>query len=214
MKRSFLLLMLSLSLFALACQKSNKLPIYGPREAVTKTDANGKQVIDTLYKTIPEFTFHNQDSVETSSKVLDNHIYVADFFFTSCSTICPIMHRNMKTLYDEYFNYDEVKFLSFTIDYKYDKPSKLKKYAEKLGVEYPKWIFMHGPKKEIYDLAERDYLVAVGEDSNDKDGYIHQGWLVLIDKEKRIRGAYDGTDDKQVQKLKEDMAILINEYKN
>ncbi len=212
MKKLLLLLVISFSLLSLGCQQADRLPIYGPREAVSKTNANGQVVIDTLYKTIPNFTFLNQDSVATPSTVLDNHIYVADFFFTTCSTICPIMHRNMKTLYDEYFNYDEVKFLSFTIDYKYDKPSVLKKYAKKLGVDDGKWIFMYGPKKEVYELAEKDYLVAVGEDDQEKDGYIHQGWLVLIDKEKRIRGAYDGTDEEQVKKLKADMAILLKEY--
>ncbi|RZK48595.1 MAG: SCO family protein [Pedobacter sp.] len=212
--RKYSLFILSFILFFIsACKQSDKLPIYGPREAVSKVDASGKLVIDTIYKTIPEFTFLNQDSIETSSKVMQNSIYVADFFFTNCSTICPIMHRNMKTLYDEYFNFEEVKFLSFTIDYKYDKPSVLKKYAQKLGVDNNKWIFMYGPKAEVYNLAEKDYLVAVGEDDAEKDGYIHQGWLVLIDKESRIRGAYDGTDDEQVKKLKADIAILVNEYK-
>ena len=200
-----------LLLFGLACTPNKKLPFYGDREARVTKDANGNEKIDTIYKTIPDFAFLNQDSVLVTQDTFKDKIYVADFFFTSCTTICPVMHRNMKLLYDEYHKNDEVMFLSHTIDFKYDTPAVLKKYAQKLGVDGPKWQFLYGNKDEVYKLAEKDYLVAVQEDSTSPDGYIHQGWLVLIDKHKRIRGAYDGTQDTDVAKLKEDMAILLAE---
>lgn len=203
----------ALALFVSSCQDTKKLPILGPREAVTVKNADGSMGVDTVYKTIPAFSFLNQDSVLINNDTFKDKIYIADFFFTSCTTICPTMHRNMKTIFEEYKENPEVMFLSHTIDFKYDKPSVLKKYAEKLGVDGPKWQFVYGSKDSIYKIAEKDYLVAVIEDSTNKDGYIHQGWLMLIDKNKRIRGAYDGTDDKQVAQLKKDVAILLAEDK-
>lgn len=195
----------------LSCTQEKKLPIYGDHEAKITKDANGNEKIDTVYKTIPDFKFLNQDSVEFTQDAFKNKVYVADFFFTSCTTICPIMHRNMKTVYDKYKDNPEIMFLSHTIDFKYDLPSKLKSYAKKLGVDDKKWIFAYGTKDEVYELAEKDYLVAVQEDSTATDGYIHQGWLVLIDKHKRIRGAYDGTKTEEVEKLKNDIGVLLAE---
>lgn len=194
-----------------SCTQEKKLPIYGDREAKITKDANGNEKIDTIYKTIPDFKFLNQDSIEVTQDAFKDKVYVADFFFTSCSTICPIMHRNMKTIFDKYKDNKEVMFLSYTIDFKYDKPSVLKKYAQKLGTDVPQWQFLYGNKEEVYKLAEKDYLVAVQEDSNATDGYVHQGWLVLIDKHKRIRGAYDGTKTEEVEKLKNDINILLAE---
>ncbi|MEJ5996415.1 SCO family protein [Pedobacter sp. Du54] len=190
------------------CTNDKKLPIYGQREAKVTKDG-----VDTLYQTIPSFAFLNQDSVVTTQEVLKDKVYIADFFFTSCSTICPIMHRNLKEVFDQYKDNPDVMFLSHTIDFKYDKPSVLKKYAQKLGVDGKKWQFVWGNKDEIYTIAEKSYLTVVEEDSTATDGYIHQGWLVLIDKEKRIRGAYDGTKTEQVAQLKKDVEILLAEYK-
>lgn len=195
----------------IACNNNKKLPYYGQREAQTIKDKDGNEKVDTVYQTIPDFKLLNQDSVEINQDLFKNKIYVADFFFTSCTTICPTMHRNLKTVYDEYKSNPDVSFLSHTIDFKYDKPSVLKKYAEKLGVDTKKWTFVYGTKDEIYHLAEHNYLVAVQEDSTAKDGYIHQGWLVLVDKHKHMRGAYDGTKMEEVNKLKKDIAILLAE---
>ncbi|WP_461790697.1 SCO family protein [Pedobacter sp.] len=209
MKKYLLIPVLAALLFS--CTQDKKLPIYGDKEAKITKDADGNEKIDTVYKTIPNFKFLNQDSVYINQDTFKDKIYVADFFFTSCSTICPIMHRNMKTIFDKYNGNKDVMFLSHTIDFKYDKPSVLKRYAQKLGVDVPQWQFVWGDKKEVYGLAEKDYLVAVQEDSAATDGYVHQGWLVLIDKQKRIRGAYDGTKPEEVEKLKADMDILLAE---
>ena len=198
-----------------ACMSSEnrKLPILGNRELVEKT-VDGKTVLDTLYQTIPSFSFINQDSVAVTDKDFDGKIYVADFFFTSCTSICPTMHRNMLKLYEKFKDNPDVKFLSHTIDFKYDTPSRLKKYATKLGVERDRWEFVRGSKVSIYTIAKKSYLTAVGEDSQSKDGYMHQGWFVLVDKEKRLRGAYEGTKTEEVEHLMKDIEVLLNEYKN
>lgn len=196
-----------------SCQQDKKLPIYGERHAETIKDANGVEKIDTVYQTIPNWSFLNQDSTVTTNRITDGKVYVADFFFTSCTTICPTMHRNLMTVYNDFKANPDVMFVSHTIDFKYDKPSVLKKYAKKLGVDDAKWQFLYGTKDSVYTLAEKNYLVAVGEDSTAKDGYIHQGYLVLVDKDRRIRGAYDGTKEDQVQQLKKDIPVLLAEYK-
>ncbi len=200
-------------LFTASCKNDKKLPILGPRSVDTIKKPDGSTTVDTVYKSIPAFSFLNQDSAIITQDKFKDKIYIADFFFTSCSTICPTMHRNMKDIFDKYKDNPEVMYLSHTIDFKYDKPSVLKKYAQKLGVDNGKWQFAYGSKDSIYKIAEKDYLVAVIEDTTAKDGYIHQGWLVLIDKQKRIRGAYDGTDTKQVAQLMKDIPVLLAEDK-
>jgi protein SCO1/2 len=188
-----------------SCTEDRKLPIYGHKQVVNGTD--------TVYQTIPEFKLLNQDSIFITNQNFAGKIYIADFFFTSCTSICPVMHRHMKDIFDQFKDNPDLMFLSHTIDFKYDKPSTLKKYAQKLGVDGPKWQFAYGSKEEVYKLAEQNYLVAVNEDGAAQGGYIHQGWLVLIDKEKRIRGAYDGTRKEAVAQLIKDIPVLLAEYK-
>lgn len=213
MKKILFLAFISFATVITACNNNKKLPIFGQREAVVTKDKNGNEVIDTIYQTIPNFSFLNQDSTIITQDAFKGKVYVADFFFTSCTTICPTMHRNLKTVYEDYKSNPDVMFLSHTIDFKYDKPSVLKKYSEKLGVDTKKWEFVYGPKEDIYNLAEKSYLTVVAEDNTAPDGYMHQGWLVLIDKQKRMRGAYDGTKTEQVDLLKKDLAILLAEEK-
>lgn len=178
---------------------------------VTDHVVDGKTVKDTAFRTIPSFKLLNQDSAVVTEKDFDNTIYVADFFFTSCPTICPVMHRNLMKVYQKYKGNPQVKLASHTIDVKYDTPSRMKAYAGKLGVEGTQWEYLWGTRDEIYALAERNYLVAVVEDKKAPGGFVHQGYLVLVDKQKRIRGAYDGTLDTDVKKLMEDMDVLLNE---
>ena len=209
----YLLSIISFALYSCSSEPARKLPILGTREPVEKT-VNGQLVVDTIYQTIPDFNFLNQDSVSVTNKDFDGKIYVADFFFTSCPSICPIMHRNLLKIYDEFKDNKDVKLVSHTIDFKYDTPSKLKRYADKLGVAGTQWEFLNGPQEQVYQIAEKNYLVAVGVDKDSPGGYIHQGWMILVDKEKRLRGAYDGTDEKQMAQLSEDMKTLLEEYKN
>lgn len=211
--RNLLLVTAFLSILILsACQSSNtnKLPILGSREPVTK-EVNGKTVTDTVYHSIPDFEFLNQDSLAITEKTFENSIYVADFFFTSCPSICPIMHRNLLEVYKKYKGNSEVMFLSHSIDTKYDTPSVLKSYAEKLGVTGNEWQFASGTRETIYGISP-EYMVFTEENDQVAGGFEHQGWFILVDKDRHIRGAYNGTDEKEVAKLMKDMDILLSEY--
>ena len=183
------------------------LPIFGNRQAVTKT-VNGQTVTDTVYATIPPFKFINQYGDSVGDKNLAGKIYVADFFFTSCPSICPIMQRNMLTVYNAFKDSADIKIISYTIDPKYDSVKVLKNYADKLGVTGNCWWLLQGKKDDTYQLAEKNYLVAVSSDPKAAGGYVHQGYFVLVDKQKRVRGAYDGTDPKQVAQLVDDIRVL------
>jgi protein SCO1/2 len=203
--------LVAMTLIVSACNtKPSTLPIYGERTPVQK-NVNGKVVVDTIYKTIPNFSFLNQDSVMINQDMFNGKIYVADFFFTSCPSICPPMHRNLMEVYREFKNDDQVMFLSHSIDFKYDVPHVLKAYAKKLGAYGSKWQFIHGDKEAVYSLAQNNYLVSVNVDPQAPGGYVHQGFLILVDKQKRVRGAYDGTQKEQVQKLMEDINTLLKE---
>ncbi|SEA68691.1 SCO family protein [Pedobacter hartonius] len=193
--------LLLLSILAGCKRKEKQLPFL-QQEIVGK---------DTTYRTIPSFKFLNQDSAVVTDKDFDGTIYVADFFFTSCPTICPTMHRNLLKVYKKYLNNPQVKLASHTIDVKYDTPSRMKAYADKLGIKGNQWEFLWGTRDSIYSLAERNYLVSVGQDNKAPGGFVHQGYLILVDKHKRIRGAYDGTVDEQVQQLMDDMDVLLKE---
>lgn len=203
MKNTLIYIFLLSIAIAGCTQKEKRLP-YLQQEIVGK---------DTSYRSIPAFQFLNQDSTVVTNKAFDGSIYVADFFFTSCPTICPTMHRNLLKVYHKYLNNPEVKFASHTIDVKYDTPSRMKAYANKLGIKGTQWEFLWGTRDSIYALAERNYLVSVHQDKEAPGGFIHQGYLVLVDKDKRIRGAYDGTVDEQVKQLMDDMEVLLAEYK-
>lgn len=190
--------------------EQKKIPILGHREPVER-QVDGKTVVDTIYQTIAPFSYLNQDSVLISDKDFEGKIYVADFFFTSCNSICPIMHRNMLKVYEKFKDNPQVKILSHSIDAKYDVPSRLKKYAGKLGIEGNQWEFVHGSSDSIYNVSAKNYLVAAYEDKTEPQGFVHQGWFILVDKDKRLRGAYDGTKPDQVDLLINDMQILLDE---
>lgn len=195
-----------------SCTTGNqkKLPILGNREPVER-NVNGKIVVDTLYQTIPPFSYLNQDSITVTDKDFDGKIYVADFFFTACNTICPVMHRNMLEVYEKFIDNPNVKFLSHSIDIKYDIPSRLKTYANKLGVKGNQWEFVHGSRDSIFNIAAKSYLVSAFEDSSNPQGLVHQGWFILVDTKKQLRGAYDGTKEDQVKQLIIDMGKLLKE---
>ncbi|MDB5120471.1 MAG: electron transport protein SCO1/SenC [Sphingobacteriales bacterium] len=210
MKNLIIIYLAAVLLQSCTGENKNTLPILGNRQVVEK-EVNGKMVVDTVYQTIPPFSLTNQDSVVVTEKAFDGKIYVADFFFTSCNSICPIMHRNMLKIYTKYLNNKEVKFISHSIDTKYDTPSRLKRYADKLGVKGNQWEFVHGSYDAIFNQAAKNYLVTAFQDKTEPQGLVHDGWFLLVDKQKHMRGAYDGTKDDQVEKLMKDMDILLQE---
>ena len=165
---------------------------------------------DTIYYRIPEFSFLNQDSLEISSTDLEDGIYVADFFYTYCPTICPIVKTQMLRIYEEYKEDDDLKLISFALDPKRDNVSHLNLYANNLGVSNKKWNFLTGDKELIWDLAE-DFLISVNEDENEPGGIFHSGKIVLIDSNGHIRGFADGTEEKDVNRLMTDIKLLLKE---
>lgn len=210
MKNLYLFPVLFCFLQACSDGSDKKLPILGDREPVERT-VDGKTVVDTIYHTIPPFSYLNQDSVVVTEKDFDGKIYIADFFFTSCNTICPVMHRNMLDVYNKFKDEPKVRILSHSIDIKYDTPSKLKIYSSKLGVDSDKWAFVHGTRDSIFEVSAKNYLVAAYEDKADPQGLVHQGWFILIDTQKRIRGAYDGTKEDKVKQMMADMEKLLKQ---
>ena len=180
-------------------KKEPPLPVFGEREVTGK---------DTVYHTIDSFKFVDQDSNEVTNDTYKGKIYVADFFFTSCRTICPIMKTQMLRVYDSIQNDPEVMLLSHTIDPEYDTVGLLHDYAERLGVESDKWHFVTGNKDEIYKLAQTSYFSTALEDKTEADGFIHSGAFLLIDKDRRIRGKYDGTKEDDVNRLLADIQRL------
>lgn len=183
-------------------KKETPLPIFGEREVVGK---------DTVYHTIADFKFVDQDSSEITNDTYKGKIYVADFFFTSCRTICPIMKTQMLRVYDSIQNDPEVLLLSHTIDPEYDTVGLLRDFANRLGAKSSKWHFVTGNKEEIYKIAQTSYFSTALEDKTEADGFIHSGAFLLIDKERRIRGKYDGTKEEDVNRLLGDIQRLKSE---
>lgn len=186
-------------------EKEKPLPIFGEREVVGS---------DTVFHTIGPFQFVNQDSAIVTGDTFKDKIYVADFFFTSCRTICPIMKTQMLRVYDTLENEPEVLILSHTIDPEYDTVGLLHDYAERLGVKSSKWHFVTGNEDSIFNIAQKSYFATAMEDSSDPDGRIHSGAFLLIDKQKRIRGKYDGTKEEDVNRLIADIQRLKEEYES
>lgn len=186
-----------------------KLPILGRQEF---KEIDGK--LDTIYHTIPEFTFFDQDSLAVTLASFDDKIYIADFFFGTCPTICPIMKQQMLRVYDRFKDNPEFGILSHTIDPAHDTVAYLKDFSMRLGVPDSKvWKFVTGDQDEIYRIGSAEgYLVPVGEDADAPGGFIHSGAFILIDKEKRIRGLYDGTKPIEVDALMNDIPKLLAEY--
>lgn len=160
---------------------------------------------------VADFKFINQDGIAITNKTFDGKIYIANFFFTSCTTICPSMNRVVKGLFDEYLENPKVMFLSHSIDYKYDTPSRLKSYAERLGVSGNQWQFVTGTKEMVYGVAEKGYMSAVIEDRKVKENFVHQGYLLLVDQQRRLRGAYDSDNEEQITQLRNDIKKLLQE---
>lgn len=193
-------------IFFISCSnepKSNMLlPVYGEKKV-----KDG----DTLYHTISTFTLINQTKDTVSDKTIQNKIYVADFFFATCQSICPQMTSQL-TRVQETFKFDnDFLILSHTVNPKHDTAEVLYAYAGKYNAIGSKWHFLTGNKQVIYDLAKFDYLVNALEDDGTAEGFLHSELLLLVDKQKRIRGMYDGTDSIQVNKLIADIKLLKTE---
>lgn len=189
----------------------NRLEIFGPKDPVTHS-VNGKEVTDTVYHTVADFNLIGPDSVRISDAVIRDKIYVADFFFTSCKTICPEMSIQMARIQHQFKNDPDVVLLSHTVDPENDTPEVLKQYAVKMRAIPGKWYFLTGEKKDIYDLARHSYFITAMEGDGTVDDFIHSEQFVLVDKQRRIRGFYDGTDAFDIKRLMDEIKVLKVEY--
>lgn len=199
-----------LSLFYSALKPKKTLPIFNP------ADVNPELVDSTVqykskYHTIADFSFINQNGKTITQKDYEGKIYVADFFFTTCGSICPKMTTNLSDIQKAFANNPKVKLLSHTVFPETDSVPVLKAYAKKHHVDDNKWNLVTGDKKEIYTMARKSYLaVKLGKPSELYD-MVHTENFVLVDTKKRVRGFYDGTNKEDMKRLIEDITFLANE---
>jgi len=186
------LLMVVLTMISLGCDQSSREPL---------------PVIGTI--DIP-YTFTDQQNRQIGQELFQGKIYVADFFFTSCPTICPIMKSQMLRIYEKFKDNDQFLLLSHSIDPEHDTVEVLNDYAARLAIEADSWHLVTGVKEEIYDTAFR-YGLAAMEDKNAPGGFIHSGSFTLVDRQGKIRGYYKGTEEEAVDRLIKDIRRLIDE---
>ena len=187
------------------------LPIYSPSMVSKELVEENIQFIKKYHK-IKNFSMKNQNGETITQEFYNDKIYVADFFFTTCPTICPIMTENMGYIQEKIKNDSDVLLLSFSVTPEIDSVEQLKKYALEKNVIDSKWNLVTGNKKDIYNLARTSYLVVKTNGDGGKYDMIHTENFVLVDKEKRIRGFYDGTNSKEMDQLLNDIKILKNSY--
>lgn len=200
----------TLYLFYGALKPKKTLPIYSP------SDVNPELVDSTVqyvskYHTIADFSFINQNGKTVTQKDYEGKIYVADFFFTTCGSICPKMTNNMAAVQKAIINNPKVMLLSHTVFPEVDSVAVLKAYAIKNGVDDRKWNLVTGDKKEIYTMARKSYLAVKLGKPNQLYDMVHTENFVLVDSKRRVRGFYDGTKKEEIEKLIEDINFLSNE---
>ena len=202
--------LVTISLFYSALKPQKTLPIYNP------ADVNPELVDSTIqykskYHTIADFSFINQNGDTITQKNYEGKIYVADFFFTTCGSICPKMSTNLVEVQKAVLNNPKVMLLSHTVFPEVDSVSVLKAYAVKYGVVDSKWNLVTGDKKEIYTMARKSYLaVKLGRPDQLYD-MVHTENFVLVDQKRRVRGFYDGTKKEDITRLLEDIDFLSKE---
>jgi len=189
---------------------NNRLKIYNP------ADVNPRLVDESILHVqknhnIADFNLINQNGKKITNKDYKDKIYIADFFFTRCQNICIAMAYNMSELQEFYKNDTDIMFLSHSVTPLIDSVAVLKEYAMNKGVIDGKWNVTTGEKKHIYELARKSYFAVLDEGNGDENDFIHSEQFVLVDKKRRIRGYYDGTNDQEMEKLKEDIVFLKEE---
>lgn len=189
----------------ISCDKKEELPFYG------MTVVNSPMGLDTIFNPLPAFEFTNQKGAKVNNETFMGTPFVADFFFTSCPGICPVMTRNMLKVHDAFP--ENLNFISHSVDPRRDTIQKLENYAQKIGITTAeRWHFVTAPKEEISKMADT-YMVIAYEDSTVSGGFEHGGQFILVDENQFVRGFYDGTDEESVEKLLQDLEILFKENK-
>lgn len=191
-------------------KQKKKLPFIGDHEVVQNEDGQ----MDTLYHTIPDFIYLDQDSNIVKSSDFEGKIIIADFFFTNCSSICKPMTTQMKRLNENLSDLkNEIQFLSFSIDPNRDSPSQLRKYIQDRGLNTDNWKLLTGDEDATHELGCEGFKVHAARDENDDDGYAHSEYFVLVDRDGHIRGLYAGTSPDDVNNMESDARFLLkSEY--
>jgi len=166
---------------------------------------------DTTFFDYPDYNWLDQDSLPFNPDSLQNQVFLVDFFFTSCPSICIDMQRELKRVYAAFGERNDFRIVSHTIDPDFDRPSRLKAYAAHSGVTNRNWLFINGPADEVYRVAQKAYLSLAAQDSTAPGGFLHSGTFILLDTDKRIRGVYDGTSAADVDRLLQELPLLLNE---
>ena len=196
----------AITLFYVILKPTETLPIYQPAEVNEKL-VDTSVIHVSKYHKISNFKLINQNGEEITQEFYKNKIYVADFFFTTCQDICPIMTKNMYRLQEELKEDNDILFLSHTVIPDIDTVQQLKKYAVDNKIDESKWNLVTGDKKQIYELARKSYLAVEDAEFGEYD-MIHTENFMLIDKKRQIRGFYDGTNDLEIDRLLSDIEIL------
>ena len=201
-----------LTFIFVSCNSNEKvrvLPIVGNYDIEYDT-IDGKEVADTVYPKIPFFQFKNQNGKVISSKDLKGKVWIADFFFTKCPTICPTMTAQLKRLSTKTKDLeDQIQYISFSIDPKTDQPAILQKYISKNGITAKNWVFLTGDENKTHQLGVNYFQVFANKDIESAGGYAHSPAFVLVDKEGYVRGVYIGTQTEQVDLLEKDVRKLL-----
>jgi protein SCO1/2 len=196
----------------------NILDVYRPLPIYQPSRVSSELVDSTIqhkskYHKIADFSLVNQNGEIVTQAYYKDKIYVADFFFTTCQTICPIMTDHMKDIQNELIDDNDVLLLSHSVTPEIDSVAQLKRYAEEKGVVDTKWNLVTGDKKQIYELARKSYLAVKTDGDGGPYDMIHTENFMLIDKKNQIRGFYDGTNRDDIKRLLDDVEILKEEYK-
>ena len=200
-----------LALFYSALKPQERLPVFQPSMVNYELVDSTLQHVKKFHKIAP-FSLTNQNGKSVTDQDYHNKIYVADFFFTTCPTICPKMTSNMGQLQNHFLDDPEIMFISFSVTPQIDSVQQLKRYALEKGVNDSKWNLVTGNKKEIYTLARKSYLAVKGDGDGGPFDMIHTENFILIDPEQRIRGFYDGTNFESMETLIADILILKEEF--
>lgn len=214
MKRVYAALIL-FGYFLVSCQPSQPIPL--PKLGnydVVYSKKNGKEIIDSIYSTIPAFQYLNEDSIRVTNSDFKNKVWIVEFFFATCPTICPIMNQQLKKLVNETDKYKKhIQFLSFSIDPKKDTPSKLTEFKLRNGIKAKNWAFLTGDEATTHTLGIKHFLTFAGRDSLSAGGYAHSGSFTLVDKAGYVRGVYAVTNfDLTVNQ--EEYKRLLNDVNN
>ena len=206
--KSILIIVFFSAIFYFLTSQKRELPVYNPFDVNPELVDKGLQNIKEGH-TIADFKLVNQSGKTITQKDYEDKIYVADFFFTRCQTICPIMTKHMSDLQQEFLNDDQVKLLSMSVTPVMDSIPILKAYADKKGAIEKKWNLTTGDKKHIYNLARKSFMSVLDQGDGGLQDFIHTEQFVLIDKKKQIRGFYDGTNADDIQRLIDDVRLLM-----